>query len=215
MASEHIERQQWSTKQAAIHFPPNKLPGFYAFILKIARIFMAIAYPLRIHGKDNLRQQGKQMLICNHQRWADIIAVATLQNRVTHFMGKAELFKIPVISWLLRRLGAFPVRRGQADIGAIKQAVNLLNQERVLCIFPEGTRNHDDKLKEFRKGAAAIALRAEAPILPIYIGKYRVFRPLQVWIGKPIDLTGQRSDEGTALIQQAIQELELEAKRYV
>lgn len=211
MALEQQEQMNHTARQPAITYPPHKMPGFYAFLLTIARVFMRIVHPVQVNGRENLADKGGQMLICNHQRWTDALTVAVLHRRVTHYMGKSELFQVPVFSHLLGSLGAFPVRRGQADIGAIKQAIHLLKDGRVLCIFPEGTRNHDDSMREFQKGAAAIALKAKVPVVPIYIGKYRMFRPLQVWIGQPVDLTGLRSDAGTSLIRQAVLSLEEKA----
>lgn len=212
MAMEQPKDGQHSANQPHFAYPPEKAPGLYRFVLGVARVFMSFIYPMRVHGKENLDGLTRQMLICNHQQWTDAFTVGLLQRRVTHYMGKVELFEIPVVSWLLRSLGAFPIRRGQADIGAIKKAIGILKEDRALCIFPEGTRNHDNSMKEFQKGAAAIALKGGAPVVPVYISKYRAFHPVHVWIGKPVHLNGLRSDEGTTLIHQAILALEESAQ---
>lgn len=105
-------------------------------------------------------------------------------------MAKQELFRIPLFSMLIRVLGAFPVKRGSGDLQALKQALRLLQEEKVLGIFPEGTRSRDGKLGRAHTGAALIALRAGAPVVPAaIIGPYRLFRPVRIIFGQPIEVT--------------------------
>jgi 1-acyl-sn-glycerol-3-phosphate acyltransferase len=120
-------------------------------------------------------------------------------------MAKAELFKIPVLSAFIRRTHAFPVRRGEADRGALRRGLRLLGEGKVLLIFPEGQRSADGRLMEFEAGAAFVALASEAAVVPVALdGADRVLprgspvllpAKLRVSFGPPVDLTrlrGQR-----------------------
>lgn len=99
-------------------------------------------------------------------------------------MAKSELFTNSVISSLLRQAGAFPVRRDRADRTAIRTAMRLLEEGKVLGLFPEGTRSENGELLQAHHGTALIALRSGAPILPVAIsGPYRIGHPLRVKIG--------------------------------
>ena len=103
-------------------------------------------------------------------------------------MAKQELFRFPPMRVLLRGLGAFPVKRGSADITAIKRALQTLKDGKVFGIFPEGTRNKGSGLQEFNHGTAAIAHKSHAVTIPVAIfGGYRLFRSIRVIIGKPLD----------------------------
>lgn len=103
-------------------------------------------------------------------------------------MAKAELFKVPVLGWLINKLGAFPVKRGGVSKESIKTALNTLRGGHVMGIFPEGTRNSDSGVA--KKGAASFALRSGAAVVPAAIvGSYKPFRRMTVIYGAPIDLS--------------------------
>jgi 1-acyl-sn-glycerol-3-phosphate acyltransferase len=107
-------------------------------------------------------------------------------------MAKKELFKVPVLAPLIRLLGAFPIDRGGSDVGAIKSAVSLVSSGKVLGIFPQGHRYPcvDPRETKTKSGAALIATRAEADIIPAYIvrknNKFKLFRKTYVIIGERI-----------------------------
>ncbi|MGB9847112.1 MAG: lysophospholipid acyltransferase family protein, partial [Desulfotomaculales bacterium] len=92
---------------------------------------------------------------------------------------------------LITALGAFPVHRSGQDAGAVKRALQLLKEERVVGIFPEGTRSHSGELLPAHVGAAMLALRARVPVLPVALAGTRgVFGKVRVVIGKPLDFSG-------------------------
>ena len=107
-------------------------------------------------------------------------------------MAKKELFGIPVLAQLIRMLGAFPVDRGGGDVGAIKNAVGIVEGGCCLGIFPQGHRypGEDPRGTPTKNGAALIAVRASAPVVPVYIWrkgkKGGVFRRTYVIIGEKI-----------------------------
>lgn len=158
--------------------------GLFVFIF-------SLFYLWDVKGRENLPAEGPFIICSNHISWWDPPLVGCLVTKVpVYFMAKEELFRIPVFGWILKRIHAFPVKRESADRRAIKTALETLKNGRVLGIFPEGTRSRTDELLPPQAGVGLIALKSEAPIVPVAIqGRYRLFRPVRVRIGKPLLLT--------------------------
>ena len=116
--------------------------------------------------------EGRCIVCANHVSATDAIALcyAFRKNQVC-FMAKKELFKVPVLAPLIRLLGAFPIDRGGNDVGAIKSAVTLVSEGRVLGIFPQGHRypGEDPRTTRTKNGMALIATKSQANIVPAYI----------------------------------------------
>ncbi len=142
----------------------------------------------RIIGYKNLFFRGKGIIVSNHHSLCDPIWIGFVSPRIVHFMAKSELFKTPLSRFFLKILLAFPVNRHHADISSLKQAVSVLDSGRVFGIFPEGKRSVTGELDTFEKGAAFLALRCNAPIIPVYSDPkmYRRFR-IRMIVGEPID----------------------------
>ena len=150
---------------------------------------------IRVKGRENepRRGDGSYLVICNHLTWRDpIFLCASLRQQQPHFMAKKELFRIPVFNWMIRALGAYPVNRGGADVGAIRHTIRMLEDSKTVGMFPQGHRNNgvDPRTTKIHAGAAMIALRAGVPILPVFIrvpdNRMRAFCRKEVIIGKPI-----------------------------
>lgn len=163
---------------------------------KIVRFFflgiVKLIFNIRVVGAENEPKDGAVLVCSNHISATDPVVVCAAMKHQVCYMAKKELFKIPVLSWLIRTLGAFPVDRSGKDVGAIKKAISLLESEKRVGIFPQGTRQagvnpRDTKLKN---GAAMIASKTGVNILPVYIhckgNKSRLFKRTTVIIGKPI-----------------------------
>jgi 1-acyl-sn-glycerol-3-phosphate acyltransferase len=111
-------------------------------------------------------KKGGFVLVCNHLTEGDPVALQTACKRHIRFMGKVELFRIPVLGWYLRSIGTFPVRQFSADKGAVRKAVKLLEKGQVVGIFPEGIVNRTgQELLPLTAGAVMIARRAQVPII--------------------------------------------------
>jgi 1-acyl-sn-glycerol-3-phosphate acyltransferase len=150
----------------------------------------------RARGLENI-PEGGFVLAPNHVSNLDPwpLGIPLWPRRQLHWMAKSELFK-PVIGTLISWGGAFPVRRGQRDEAAIETAVERVKAGEVVVIFPEGTRREKGLVKRYesrpRTGAARVALRAGAPLVPAAIaGTDRLLRlgPLRVAYGPPVDLS--------------------------
>ncbi len=147
---------------------------------------------VRVSGLENIPELGRVILISNHISNYDAPFIACSINRRFHAMAKVELYKNKVFGRLLYLLGAFPVKRGEGDIGAIKMAMKILKREDALLIFPEGTRGNGKEILSFNSGFAVLAEKMNAPVVPVYLsgteclgGKSSSKSPLVCNIGVP------------------------------
>lgn len=179
----------------------------------LCRILYYGLFRLSVHGRDHIPEQGPVILCSNHISNLDPPLVGLPLSRRVHFMAKAELFKIPILGYLIGAVGAFPVKRGGVSKESIKTALTLLRQGNVLGIFPEGTRRGQDGAA--KRGAASLALRSNAKVVPVaIIGRYKLFSKLAIYYGEPLDLSDCKDEEGnpspdvaTEQIMSAIQAL--------
>lgn len=120
-------------------------------------------FKCQIVGVENIPSTKGVIIAANHISLWDPPLIGTFLPRKINFMAKEELFDIPIIGYIIKRLNAFPVKRGTADRVAIKKAISLLKSGECLGLFPEGTRSKDGKLGEAEAGMALIAIKADVP----------------------------------------------------
>jgi 1-acyl-sn-glycerol-3-phosphate acyltransferase len=194
----------------------------YLLAAVISWPLVKLGFRLKARGIEDL-PAGGFVLAANHTSNFDPwpLAIPLFPRRQLRFMGKSELFN-PILKPILLGGGAFPVRRGQADVEAIERAVELVREGEIVVMFPEGTRRKKGlrKRREARAhtGAARIAIAAGSPLVPAAIkGTDRLSRlgPIRVAYGKPIPLDDLRdaeitpaSREATERLMAAIRELE-------
>ncbi len=121
---------------------------------------------LEIEGAEKLPAEGGVILAANHLSNYDVFPLQFALPRTIFFMGKEELFRNPIMDWLLRQLGGFPVYRGERDEWAMRHAQSVLEHGQVLGMFPEGSRNQGNGLRPAKTGIARLALATKAPIVP-------------------------------------------------
>jgi 1-acyl-sn-glycerol-3-phosphate acyltransferase len=121
---------------------------------------------LGVEGAEHLPTSGPVVLASNHRSFWDIPVHVIGTPRPVFFMAKKELYKGPVVAWLWKVLGGFPVRREIADIRSLDTALALLERGEVVILYPEGTRSPDDRMLPFLKGSAWLALSTGAPLVP-------------------------------------------------
>ncbi len=157
-----------------------------AFILKI---FAKLYHRAGIYGKENFPETGPFIGVVNHNSNIDVIAMAGAVNHKVHTMAKASLFHVPVLKWWLRAVGMFPVIRDSSDQKAFNYAVNILKQEKVLFIAPEGTRrkNKDHQLR-IRTGFVRLAQIANCPVIPVAISGTDKALPPSAWFLRPVKI---------------------------
>ena len=155
----------------------------YIVLWPVFRIFK----PTRCINKKNF-PEGGALLCANHTRMSDplFVAYALGLKYQIHVMAKEEVMHWPIIGWILKHGGIFGVKRGQADIGAIKTAMKYLKARELLLMFPEGTRHQDGDFGDAKTGAAMLAVRTGVPIIPIYLPAQKHWlRPNPVVFGEP------------------------------
>ncbi len=154
----------------------------------IFKIFAIILYRPKIVGKENLPKDGGALLCPNHVSNLDAAVIVAMFKRKINVLAKEELFKNGFLCWIADLFGIYPVKRGKADMQAIKISLTLLKRNELLLMFPEGTRNGMAKGIKPKNGAVLIAATAGKPIIPIGIqGSFKPFTKVIVNIGKPID----------------------------
>ena len=174
----------------------------YNFVWFLCKPAFAIAFPHRVYGRENIPKEGGFILCANHMNAIDPLYICSQMplRRKIHFLAKKELFAKKFTKWFFTHLHAIPVDRGAADLSAIRSALKSLKEGYGVGIFPQGTRSRDNTPTPMLNGVSMIALRAKAPIIPVYIdGPYRLFKRIDVRIGKPIDISdlGRRPDAAT------------------
>ena len=174
----------------------------------------------RIQGVENLPDEGPVILAINHQSiWDPLVAASSLQRKVS-FMAKEELFSVPVLGKVFSKLGAFPVKRGQGDMSAIRQSLAILKEGRVLGLFPEGTRSKNGDIQKGLPGMVLLMEKSKAIVVPIKMFGTRHlltkgWGKITVVIGKPMTPEMLQAPEGVEnrrewianQIMQAMQEL--------
>ncbi len=190
--------------------------------LTVGTALRAVFRP-KVVGADNVPASGPVILAANHVSFCDEVFSAITSGRQVFFFAKAEYFNAPglkgaAMAALCRGLGQVPVERKDTRSAAasIDVGVDLLAEGRVLGIFPEGTRSPDGRLHKFRTGVARLALRSEAPVVPVgLIGTREVQppgtrgwhrAPLEVHFGTPLVFAGMQERERSARVLREITE---------
>jgi 1-acyl-sn-glycerol-3-phosphate acyltransferase len=196
----------------------------YALVRGIVTPLFRAYFRMHVAGADKVPAEGAAIVVPNHKSFWDSFFIGVCVRRQLRFMGKTELFQGP---WgrLLVRLGAFPVRRGEADQDAIETARTILRQGGLLALFPEGTRVRDpERLGHPRRGAGRLALESGAPLIPcaitgtdhLFVGPLAKPKRVQVAFSDPIDVARltATADEAGALVERTLwPEVESEFRR--
>ena len=145
-------------------------------------------------GTENI-PEGPAVLCANHSSNLDPMLLSLAAGRRHHirYMAKIELFKVPVISSVIKAIGAFPVDRGNKDVRAIKTALKNLKNGEKIGIFPEGTRTKKAGDRPAKSGAIRLADQLNMPIVPVYLArKKRPFRKIRIEFGQPYRVNEER-----------------------
>lgn len=158
----------------------------------------------KVRGKQHIPRRGGVLIVSNHMTNNDPFLVGwSAIPRRAYYMAKSELFRNPIQKVAIGTLGAFPIKRGQADRTAMRIAKGLLARGEVVIIFPEGTRSRDQLLRKPYPGAASLGLPDDVTVIPAAIwGIQEKHGPSRVIFGPPVSkegLAGPRSEQAAEL----------------
>ena len=204
-----------SPRKKPLHSRP--VPVGNAPIYRFTRFWVLVHFRLgggRVFGQENIPRKGRFIFAANHVSHLDPPLVSSLSPRRPHTIAKKELFEHPFLNKYFRALGAFPIDRGKADRKAIRHAIDMLESDAPLLIFPEGSQSRNGELGEAAIGLGMIAHATKAPIIPVYLrGTEQAFSPanprfgfarVEVHYGAPLDLSGEYSRRGDRATLDAI-----------
>lgn len=160
---------------------------FFRFAYFLLAPIKYLFHPLRVEGLERLPRHGA--LLCpNHcSNWDPVLIVLALPvDYRLHIMAKDSLFRIPVLNWIITKLGGFPVSRGNSDLQAVKTAIQVIKSGDNLMIFPEGTRVKNEGDVRPKGGVAMIGIRTGATMVPVFVDSdKRLFHQTRIIFGEP------------------------------
>jgi 1-acyl-sn-glycerol-3-phosphate acyltransferase len=140
---------------------------YHAFKWSVVAPMLNVYFRGRIYGVENVPQEGRLVVVSNHASDFDPVILSSCVGRPVAYMAKEELFRVPILKQGIQLYGAYPVKRGSADRSAIRAALACLDAGWAAGIFLQGTRTPDARITEPKLGAALIAAKAKAPLLPV------------------------------------------------
>ena len=188
---------------------------FYTVLRLALWVFTRLVCRYRVSGREHVPLQGPLLVVANHLSWYDPILLGVVLPRRVWFFTKVEMFHWPIIGLGCRMTGQIPVHRGESDRAALEKGLTYLREGKALMVFPEGTVARQEQMLAAHMGAALLAIRSGAPVLPIaHTGTRRVLRSLRFWfprvdikIGKPYTLTLQERGSRKAQLQVAMEDM--------
>ena len=171
----------------------------YALTKLICWLVFRLRHGFSVTGQEHVPRRGPFILATNHVSFLDPPVVGTACPRRVYFMARADLFRQPLLGLFLRSVGVIPLRRGEADVAAMREALAHLRAGKPVAIFPEGTRQLSGRLGAAKRGVGVLADLARVPVVPAYVsGTYEALPPqatrlrpakIRVAFGRPISYT--------------------------
>ena len=150
---------------------------FYRFMRFFVVGYTRLVYRVRVVGREHVPKRGPYIIAPSHRSMLDIPLAGAITVRRIRFMGKAPLFRVPVLGAIFRALGGFPVERDGSDFGPLRDSLRILDSGEPLVVYPEGTRQRGRKIAPLQAGAAYLGAKANVAIVPIGIaGAEETFR---------------------------------------
>lgn len=160
----------------------------------LVRIFTLVVFRVQTYGQENIEKDKPYIMCANHTSNWDPPILYTATKREMYMMAKEELFRNKFIYWFANKTNIFPVKRGKKDIESIKKSIKVLNANKILAIFPEGTRNGIIKNGKIQNGPAYLAARTGVQVIPVKIeGNFKPFTKVKIYYGKPLDFSNYKS----------------------
>jgi 1-acyl-sn-glycerol-3-phosphate acyltransferase len=179
-----------------------------SLIFALTYVITRVIWRLEVRGRFPIENGKGAVVICNHRSSLDPTFIAMTVPRIVHWMVAREFCESPLFRGILKLCGSIPVGRAGYDTAAAKAAIRIVENGGLVGIFPEGGINETDQfLRPGRSGAALIALKAKAPVVPCYIknapydgtplGCLLMPSAVTLTIGEPIDLSDYYDRDAT------------------
>jgi len=176
---------------------------FYKVVRPLVVFLIKVLYHPQVTGLDNIPKEGRILLAGNHTKWLDPVMLVGVQKRQIHFLAKDELFH-GITKFIVKGMGCVPVNRKIHDHNALQGAIDYLNKDLCVGIFPEGTINRTDKtIMNFKIGAVKASHDTNTKLVPFVItGKYKLFRKgIKIEFLKSITISNDLSKENDKLMK--------------
>ena len=186
----------------------------------VSKLFVLPIYKFVFRGHligiENIPQKNAFIMVSNHGSLLDPPLLGHALGRNISFMAKAELFKIPLLGFIIKACGAYPVKRGIVDKNTIKTACKKLSNDNCIGIFIDGTRQKNGRVNRPKQGAALLAFKNQKLLLPVAIInshrliRFKLFIPLfskiVIKVGKPVQPPQSSSREDLNAVTMYLQD---------
>ena len=162
--------------------------GWYRFLYIIIWPLIKIFYPHKCYGVEKVPREGAVILCPSHSNLADpfFVSMAFGIRVFMHHLAKDDTRNIPILGWIMSRMGSIFVDRDEQDINAYRSCIRVLKEGEILMAFPEGTRVHGDEVVPAKTGVIRMAAKTGAAIVPVYMPRdKKIFHPFKVVFGEP------------------------------
>lgn len=191
--------------------------SIYHFLHLLVYIVAKPLFRYRAYGTEHIPRKGSGIIASNHASYLDPIFVGLGIRRRINYLAKKELFSKRLARYFLRNLlRALPIDRERMDRNTLRETYNLLKNNELVLMFPEGTRTYDGKLNKAKMGIGMIAYNTQVPVIPVYIdGSFSIlprtaksihFKNCSVYYGPPVDLQAFYSQQRSKELYKAISE---------
>ena len=180
----------------------EKKSALYTFGKGVTWLLLHTFLPVKYHGAEKLRdREAPFVVISNHLHALDPMILGLPVRGQCVFLGKKELAANPLFRRVLTSLHCILVDRHNMDMEAMRSCMKAIRMNKVLVIFPEGTRHHEGQMQHIENGTSLIVMRGKAPLIPVYLDRpLHLFRRVNAWVGDPIeyeDLLSQGANRDT------------------
>ena len=185
---------------------------WYQFWQIMSQAVFCAFFRLRVFGRENVPLEGPVVLVSNHQSFLDPVLCGLGLKRELDYIARDSLFRNRLFGRYIQTLNAFPIRRSQADLGAIRTIISRLKQGRAITLFPEATRTSDGRIRPVKSGFELVVRKSGAVVVPVIVdGAFEAwprnrFFPypgdIKVIFGKPITAEQAKKMSRTEFVDQ-------------
>ena len=198
---------------------------WYQIVKYLIATLALVIFGWRATGQRNMPRSGGVLLVANHLSYLDVFFLPIPLRRPLNFVARSTLF-VPVLAFLMRSVGSFPIQREGMGASGVKETLKRLRAGGIVTLFPEGTRSTDGQLAPLKSGIAVLVTRAGVPVVPVGLAgtfeiwprsrRFPVLHPIRIHYGPPIrpeDISGLETEAITALIRERLEQCRQEAWR--